>query len=267
MTKRIGGNMESNTKIIFFDIDGTLIDMKRKQISGKTMEMLIRLKEKGVMICIATGRAPSALPAFGDIVFDVYLTFNGSYCYNRDQIIFSNPLLTDDVDTIIKNAETIHRPLSLATKDRQAANGKDDDLVEYYGFANREVEVADDFEEVAKEEVYQIMLGCRERDHLSLLNGVHRAKIAAWWDRAVDIIPADGGKGIGIEKVLEYYHLNQSEAMAFGDGNNDIEMFQAVGKGIAMANASDRLKEAAYGLCGDAAEDGIYHYCLEHGLI
>lgn len=100
-----------------------------------------------------------------------------------------------------------------------------------------------------------------------VLNGVHRAKIAAWWDRAVDIIPADGGKGIGIEKVLEYYHLNQSEAMAFGDGNNDIEMFQAVGKGIAMANASDRLKEAAYGLCGDAAEDGIYHYCLEHGLI
>ena len=70
-----------------------------------------------------------------------------------------------------------------------------------------------------------------------------------------------------LEKVLEYYHLNQSEAMAFGDGNNDIEMFQAVGKGIAMANASDRLKEAAYGLCGDAAEDGIYHYCMEHGLI
>ena len=48
--------MVSNTKIIFFDIDGTLIDMKRKQISGKTMEMLKRLKEKGVMICIATER-------------------------------------------------------------------------------------------------------------------------------------------------------------------------------------------------------------------
>lgn len=181
------------------------------------------------MICIATGRAPSALPAFGDIAFDVYLTFNGSYCYNRDQTIFSNPSLTDDVGTTIKNAETIHRPLSLATKDRQAANGKDDDLVEYYGFANREVEVADDFEVAAKEEVYQIMLGCRERDHLSLLNGVHRAKIALVGPAD---IPADGGKGIGIEKVLEYYHLNQSEAMAFGDGNNDIEMFQAVGKGL-----------------------------------
>lgn len=259
--------MVRDTKIIFFDIDGTLIDMKRKQISCKTIEMLKRLKENNVIICIATGRAPLALPKFEDIWFDVYLTFNGSYCYNQNHTIFSNPLQTNDVYSIIKNAEAIRRPVSLATKDRQAANGKDEDLIEYYGFANRQVEVADDFDEVAKKEVYQIMLGCREKDHLSLLNGVRHAKIAAWWDRAVDIIPADGGKGIGIEKVLEYYHLNKSDAMAFGDGNNDIEMFQAVGRGIAMANASDRLKETAYDICGDAADDGIYHYCMEHRLI
>lgn len=55
--------------------------------------------------------------------------------------------------------------------------------------------------------------------------------------------------------------------MAFGDGNNDIEMLRSVGTGVAMANASDDLKAVADEICKDVAEDGIYHYCLEKGLI
>ena len=55
--------------------------------------------------------------------------------------------------------------------------------------------------------------------------------------------------------------------MAFGDGNNDIEMLQAVGAGVAMENASPELKAVATEICGHVAEDGIYHYCLEHGFI
>ena len=72
--------------------------------------------------------------------------------------------------------------------------------------------VAKDFEQVSNEEVYQLLLGCRETDYSAILKDVDGAKIAAWWDRAVDIIPANGGKGIGIQKVLEYYHLDKSEA-------------------------------------------------------
>ncbi|MFQ6929784.1 MAG: HAD family hydrolase [Eubacterium sp.] len=49
-------------------------------------------------------------------------------------------------------------------------------------------------------------------------------------------------KGIGVNKVLEYYGIDKSQAMAFGDGNNDIEMFEQVGHPIAMGNASDDLK-------------------------
>ena len=81
------------------------------------------------------------------------------------------------------------------------------------------------------------------------MRDVRHAKIAAWWDRAVDIIPASGGKGIGVQKILEHFHLSPDEAAAFGDGDNDIEMLQAVGTGIAMANASANLKQAADVLC------------------
>lgn len=79
------------------------------------------------------------------------------------------------------------------------------------------------------------------------------------------LIPADGGKGEGIRRILSFYHLDRSEALAFGDGDNDIEMLQAVGHGVAMGNASARLK-AADDICGDVTEDGVYHYCLAHLL-
>ena len=49
-----------NIKIIFFDIDGTLIDVDTKKVTPKMLETLRRLKEKGIIICIATGRAPMA---------------------------------------------------------------------------------------------------------------------------------------------------------------------------------------------------------------
>ena len=94
-------------------------------------------------------------------------------------------------------------------------------------------------------EVFQLLMGCRESDWPAILKGTSGAKIAAWWDRAVDIIPISGGKGAGIRKVLAYYGLTPEDAMAFGDGNNDIEMFQAVGHSVAMGNASADLKAIA----------------------
>lgn len=255
------------TKIIFFDIDGTLIDMQRKQISENTLKMLRQLQKNGIKICLATGRSPVALPKFEGIVFDAYLTFNGSLCYTETETISGNPIPTKDVRRIIRNAADLGRPVSVSTKDRLAANGVDEDLADYYAFAHLTLIPAADFEEVAKQDVYQIELGCREKDYPTILQGVSGAKIAAWWDRAVDVIPADGGKGVGIRNVLRYFHLDKSAAMAFGDGNNDIEMLQSVGTGIAMENASLRLKEIADAVCGHVAQDGVYHYCIENGLI
>lgn len=254
-------------KIAFFDIDGTLIDMGKKVITERTLEALRRLKERGVLLCLATGRGPLTLPHFDGVEFDAFLTFNGSYCFDREGTIFSNPLPREDVKAIVQNAASIHRPVSLATKDRMLANGKDEDLIEYYSFAKREVEVSDDFEKGMEDEVYQIMLGCRKADYPLLLRGTRRARITAWWDRAVDIIPADGGKGEAIRRILSFYHLDRSSALAFGDGDNDIEMLGAVDYGVAMGNASEGLKAVARDICASVSQDGIYHYCLDHGLL
>ena len=254
-------------RIAFFDIDGTLIDIGRKQITTKTAEALIRLKEKGVKICLATGRPPSILPRFPGIDFDANLTFNASYCYTDDEVIFRNPIPPADVQTVIRNAGKINRPVAVAGASRMGANGSDKDLEDYYAISGHDLVIADDFDELSREEIFQIMLGCREEEYPIILEGVQGAKITAWWSRAADVISATGSKGFGIEKVLDYYCLTKEQALAFGDGANDIEMLKTVGPGVAMGNASDIVKSAADDVCGSAAEDGVYYYCKKHGLI
>lgn len=256
-----------NIKIIFFDIDGTLIAMNHDKISKKVLQTLKQLQQKGIKLCIATGRGPMMIPRFDNVEFDLFLAYNGSYCYTKEEILYSHAISTRDIDTVINNADKMKKIVALATKDSIVANGVDPNLIEYCSFGKAEIKIEKDFEEAKKEGVYQILMGIRENEYEEAIENVSSVKISAWWDRAVDIIPSDAGKGIGIERVLKYYGFDKTQSMAFGDGNNDIEMLQAVGIGIAMDNASDELKAVADEICEDVVEDGIYQFCLKKHLI
>ena len=119
-------------KIAFFDIDGTLIDMERKEISEKMLETLKDLQKNGNKICIATGRAPMAIPKFEGVEFDAFLAYNGSYCYDKDGMILDHSIPAEDVQRLIQNATKMHRPLALSTKDKIESNGREKDLVDYF---------------------------------------------------------------------------------------------------------------------------------------
>lgn len=261
------GNDMNNIKIVFFDIDGTLFKLHTNEMSPKTLEALQKLRANGIKICIATGRTPMGLPKFEGIEFDAYLTYNGSYCYTGDETIFSNSLIKEDVKQILYNASKMGKPATLALKSEVSSNGLDEDLKTYMAVENLDLNVSDDFKDKAEGEVYQVMLACCPEEYVAILKNVKQAKITTWWDKAIDIIPANGGKGMGITAMLEYYGLDKSEALAFGDGNNDIEMLQTVGTGVAMGNASKDLKAVADVICKDVSEDGIYWYCKENGII
>ena len=257
----------SSVKIIFFDIDGTLLDPATGRISPKTEEALDRLKEKGILRCVVTGRPPASLPDFGDLHFDAMATFNGSYCCTDSQVIYSNPIDRADVTQVLANVAALGRPVSIALRHRLAANGYDRDLADYYRVAGLVLEPDGDFDEAVQEDIYQIMMGCRPEDYPALIQGTKSVKLAISWERAADVIPQSGGKGSAIRHILAYYGLDASQAMAFGDHHNDLEMLQAVGTGIAMGNATEALKAIADDVCLSVSQDGIYHYCLEKGLI
>ena len=257
----------SPVKIVFFDLDGTLLDRQVRRFSEETVYAIEQLQKNGIKCCLVTGRPPACLPKNMPLHFDVLSTFNGSLCYTDSQVIYSNPIDPADVRTVLANAAALGRPVSVAVRDRQVANGYDLDLADYCRLAEQELTVSPDFEETCREDVYQIMLGSREEEYSAIIRNADRVKIAVSWERAVDVIPSTGGKGTAIGHILAFFGFSPREAIAFGDGQNDLEMFHAVGTGIAMGNASDKIKAEAHQVCGSVTRDGVYHYCVEQGLI
>lgn len=256
-------------RIAFFDIDGTLVDMDWKKMTETMRQTLIALQKRGIRICIASGRPPIYMPHFPGVSFDAYLTFNGSYCYDRQgNVIHSHAIPHRDVKRIIANAAALHHPCIIAGKDGMSVPEMDDTLKEYLGFSGNHLEPDGSFEDfLASEDIYQIMCSCVKEEYDTVMAGADGAKITAWWDRAVDIIPKGSGKNIGVAKILDYFHLREEDAVAFGDGGNDIGMLKSVGMGVAMGNGAPDVKAAADFVCPSVKEDGIYQFCRAYQLI
>lgn len=171
-------------KIIFFDVDGTLVPLKGAA-RPRTLEALRRLHQNGIRLCIATGRAPMEVPKFEGVSFDAFLTYNGSYCFTPEQDIFKNTIPTEEVATLIRNAAALGRPVALANTTRLAANGSEPDLEEYFAIGGVELKIAEDFEEMAKGEIFQVLMGGREEEYPAILKDVpmqrsRRGGIGLW---------------------------------------------------------------------------------------
>ena len=92
-------------------------------------------------------------------------------------------------------------------------------------------------------------------------------KMSRWNDHAVDILPRSGGKVLGIGQFLRRLSLDWGEIMAFGDGENDVDMLRRAGVGVAMGNAEAAVKAAADYVTADVDQDGIYRALEHYGLL
>jgi Cof subfamily protein (haloacid dehalogenase superfamily) len=263
----VGRGRKPAPRIAFFDIDGTLLPFGERKPSVNTAYALGRLKEKGVILCMATGRSLITMPKLEGIDFDAFMVFNGSYCFDKDTEIFSCPIPRGDVFQILTNARRMNRAIAICNDRYTVANAPDADLDLFFSVGGSTVSVADDFDNRCHDKIYQMLISCGKDEYGEVLHGTTGTALAPWWDRAVDIIPAASGKGIAVDNMIKHYGLSRDEAIAFGDGDNDIGMLRAVGTGIAMGNAPSSVKTAADSVCGSVDEDGIYWYCIEHGLI
>ncbi|MPX18009.1 haloacid dehalogenase [Moraxella catarrhalis] len=82
-------------------------------------------------------------------------------------------------------------------------------------------------------------------------------KTTRWHQYAVDVLDHQSSKARSIARLLNQLNISKSEAAAFGDGLNDMEMFKLVGTAIAMGNAHPILKQHADIICPHHDQDGI----------
>ena len=88
-------------------------------------------------------------------------------------------------------------------------------------------------------------------------------KEVRWNAYAVDCFHKECGKKHGITDVLNYYGISKENSCSVGDGENDISMFEACGKNVAMGNAVDEVKEHANYITTSVDEDGVAN-ALKH---
>lgn len=256
-------------KIIFFDVDGTLKSLNNPGITAEVLQALQKLKEKGIKIFIATGRAPFVVPKFEGISFDGYLCYNGAYCYDEDGVLFSKPLDKSDVYQFLKNADKLNEAVIAQGKDEMCAKGYSEYLKQYLDFAPMDYPSNDlaYFNKFIEEDIYQFLAGGEVDKDEAYLKDCKHLKIARWWDYAFDLTRDNCSKSNAIEKVLEVYNIKREEAMAFGDGGNDVDMIEYVGLGIAMENASESVKEVADYITDSVEEDGVVTALKHFGIL
>lgn len=246
------------TKIVFFDIDGTLLDHD-KQLPAKTKEALQLLRDKGVYIAIATGRAPFM---FADLRKELdihsFVSFNGQYVVFEDEVIYLNPLAAESLDRLNKYAGERGHSLVYMNEKMMKANRSDDTYVEESLSTLKfpYPEIHSDF--YKDNDLYQTLIFCEEEEERSYREQFPEFTFIRWHPHSLDILPAGGSKAEGIKKMMERLNFKMEDVYAFGDGLNDIEMLKLAGTGVAMGNALPPVKEIADMVTTDVAEDGIY---------
>jgi Cof subfamily protein (haloacid dehalogenase superfamily) len=99
------------------------------------------------------------------------------------------------------------------------------------------------------------------REHLSNVHAEvidHRRWAAPW--HVIEIVKSGLNKAVGLKVAAEYFQIPQDRIIAFGDEDNDLEMLEFAGKGIAMGNGIDQVKSIANDITISNQEDGVAVY-------
>lgn len=261
---------QQKIKAIFFDIDGTLRSFKTKDIPKSNIEVLKTLKQKGIKIFIATGRAPHNIKFLKDLIpidFDGYITLNGQICLDKNMnIISKNYISSDDIKNIVSYIQNNTVACDFTEIDKTYINIYNDrvkKLAEELG-ATQKFNVIDNINRALDNEIYQLTAFVTEgHEEHQLMSVTKNCKSARWADGFMDIIPINGGKDTGVDTLIAHFGIKLEETMAFGDGGNDIDMIKHVKIGVAMGNARYDVKEIA-NYTTDTVDNSGIKKALEH---
>ncbi len=256
-----------NVRIIFLDIDGTLFSHRTNRVPESAQKALDAVKGK-IPVFACTGRHVLELKDMdlGRTEFDGMVTVNGAYNYDRNGLISSAPIPKGDIAKILAYDDEHPIPIIFLEADRMYINRYDRGVEEAQARIHTPLPEILPKRRALENPVYQLIPYCTEEVWKPLYDTLEHC-IYTRWDIAMDVTADTCGKAAGIRSVLEHYGIRKEDAMSFGDGPNDLDMFKACGTNVAMGNSVPVLKEAADYVTEDIDEDGLYSAFVHYGLI
>lgn len=255
-------------KIIFFDIDGTLVN-NDKILSKNTIKAVHQLKQNGLDVVLATGRAPHHIISFSEqLGIRSYVSLNGAYVCYEGKIIQSTALEKMIIEKLLELSVENNHPLVFSNNEKTVSNQLNHpEVIE--SFDSLKLDYVPGYQpNFWKEtEIYQVMLYCKEHEETIYRESIPELQFVRWHPLSLDVMPAHLSKATGIKAMLDYLGLTPKEAIAFGDGLNDKEMLSFVGMGVAMENAHHSLIPYAKMVTKSVDEDGIIYALCKFGLI
>ena len=260
--------MRDRIKAIFFDIDGTLVSFKSHTVPESARRAIARLREQGVKVFIATGRLMKHVGIVNDIEVDGYITVNGGYCItSAGEVIFESAFPRATVERVIDLSEQYGFDLNVMTHEDMYVSSMGERVKKIASMINIMPTVADVRAIAATQPVVQMCPYISRELEQEIMPLLPDCVGSRWIETFMDLNVRGVDKSLGIQQVMNYYGLTMAEAMAFGDGGNDLPMVRDAAVGVAMGNACDELKAVADYITSSVDEDGVSR-ALEHfGLI
>lgn len=250
-------------KAVFLDIDGTLLDCHNgiTDITLRVKKAIRALQEEGDYVFIASGR-PYAFIYGGmlDFGFDGFIFTNGTQVIVNNKLIYERSFDKDFAKQLILNFEKYNIQYILQSSVFSYINEEYKDLYLYYdsyGISRKYIKSKYNIDAI---DIYKMDMLCKNKEAIQYCQTLESEEYNYNFNASRNVFEfyyKKDSKASGIMKVLEYLNVPIESSCAFGDDKNDIEMLETVGTGIAMGNASDKIKSHAKLVTSSVQNDGV----------
>lgn len=261
----------SERKAVFFDIDGTIWNMKN-EIPESTIKAIRGLRENGHLAFLCSGRSRAFIqePKLFHIGFDGVVSGCGTMIEYDGQPVFYKKL---DVELVEHTVYTVRKYGLRPILEGRKYLYMDEEEFAGDNYAKKlKAEIGDSIQTIAGEwgrwEVSKLSCATENSDKEKCFH-----ELEAYYDFMVhdievaEFVPKGFHKGTGIAKVCEILDMDIADTFAFGDSANDVGMLRDAGVGVAMGNGSETVKNAADYVTTSMMENGIWNACKHFGLI
>ena len=255
-------------KIIFFDIDDTLRNSKTGFIPSTIPTAFKQLRDKGILTGIATGRGIfGVVPEIKALKPDFFVTLNGAYIEDKKgNVIYSNKIAKDKVENYISWTKEVGIDYGLVGSHAAKLSRRTEMISQAIDPIYPDLEVDPDFYQ--KEDIYQMWTFEEQGDDLVLPESLASTlRMVRWHEHSSDVVPISGSKAAGVAKVVDQLGLKPENVMVFGDGLNDLELFDYAGISVAMGVSHEKIKEKADYITKTLEEDGIFDALEGFGMV